>query len=137
MPNVHGLEFNSNQSELVKDLIRELLKDGNCVVYALNNIKPSGELRMATTPPGSVPREHGGVFFRVRPGAREATIVRPMNAKAGEKYMPVAKFTYARTLEIVRTWRRQTSSIPIIERTLPAGPLLVVTAGKKKNHPVH
>lgn len=32
MPNVHGIEFNANQSELVKDLIRELLKDGSCAV---------------------------------------------------------------------------------------------------------
>ena len=51
MPNVHGIEFNANQSELVKDLVRELLKDGNCAVYALNNMKPNGELRMASTPP--------------------------------------------------------------------------------------
>ena len=42
MPNVHGIEFNANQSELVKDLVRELLKDGNCAVYALNNMKPNG-----------------------------------------------------------------------------------------------
>ena len=67
MPNVHGIDFDSNQSELVKDLIRELLKDGNCVVYALNNIKPNGELRMAATPPGTVPRETGGVFLRFVP----------------------------------------------------------------------
>ena len=46
MPNVHGIEFNANQSELVKDLVRELLKDGNCAVYALNNMKPNGELRI-------------------------------------------------------------------------------------------
>jgi hypothetical protein len=136
MPNVHGIEFHSNQSELVKDLIRELLKDGNCAVYALNNIKPNGELRMATTPPGTLPREHGGVFLRVRPGVREATIVRPMNAKAGEKYIPVAKITQVQTLETIRTWRKQTGSVPIIERTV-AGPQLVVTAGKKKNHPTH
>lgn len=134
MPNVHGIEFDSNQSELVKDLIRELLKDGNCVVYALNNIKPNGELRMATTPPGTVPRETGGVFFRVRPGAREATIVRPMNAKAGEKLIPVSKITQAQTLEIVRTWRRQTGSVSI-EQQSSNGPRLIVTAGKKKNHP--
>ncbi len=55
MPNVHGIEFNANQSELVKDLVRELLKDGNCAVYALNNMKPNGELRMATTPPTPKP----------------------------------------------------------------------------------
>jgi len=135
MPNVHGIEFNSNQSELVKDLIRELLKDGNCVVYALNNIKPNGELRMAATPPGSVPRETGGVFLRIRPGVNEATIVRPMNAKAGEKNIPVSKITQAQTLETVRTWRRQTNSLPIVPRGSSSGPRLIVTAGKKKNHP--
>lgn len=134
MPNVHGIEFDSNQSELVKDLIRELLKDGNCVVYALNNIKPNGELRMAATPPGTVPRETGGVFLRVRPGVREATIVRPMNAKAGEKFMPVAKITQAQNLEIIRTWRKQTGSVPAIPRN-SNGPRLIITAGKKKNHP--
>jgi hypothetical protein len=51
MPIVHGIEFHANQAELVKDLIRELLKDGNCVVYALPNMKPEGELRMAMTSP--------------------------------------------------------------------------------------
>lgn len=134
MPNIHGIEFDTNQSELVKDLIRELLKDGNCVVYALNNIKPNGELRMAATPPGTVPRETGGVFLRIRPGGREATIVRPMNAKAGEKFIPVAKITQAQNLEIIRIWRKQTSSGPAIPRS-SAGPRLVITAGKKKNHP--
>jgi hypothetical protein len=133
MPNVHGIEFNSNQAELVKDLIRELLKDGNCVVYALNNIKPNGELRMAATPPGTVPRETGGVFLRIRPGEREAFIVRPMNAKAGEKFIPVSKITQAQTLEIIRTWRKQTGSVPTATQ-ISAGPRLVITAGKKKNH---
>ena len=51
MPNVHGVEFNANQSDLVKDIVRELLKDGNCAVYAVPHIKPHGELRMASTPP--------------------------------------------------------------------------------------
>ncbi len=32
MPNVHGIEFSANQSELVKNLIREILKDGDCAV---------------------------------------------------------------------------------------------------------
>jgi hypothetical protein len=134
MPNVHGIEFNANQSELVRDLVRELLKDGNCAVYALNNMKPSGELRMASTPPAPTPREVGGVFLRVRPGEREAIIVRPMNAKAGEKYIPVSKITQAQTLETIRTWRKQTGSLPIQPGTAPAGPQLVVSAGKKKNH---
>jgi hypothetical protein len=34
MPNVHDIEFNANQSELVKDIFRELLKDGNCAINA-------------------------------------------------------------------------------------------------------
>ena len=108
MPNVHGIEFNANQSELVKDLIRELLKDGDCAVYALHNMKPSGELRMALAQPTPGPRRANGVFLRVRPGAKVATIVRPMNAKAGEKYMPVSKLTQASNLEIIRIWRKQT-----------------------------
>jgi hypothetical protein len=45
------LKFNANQSELVKDIVRELLKDGNCAVYAVSHRKPNGELRMALTPP--------------------------------------------------------------------------------------
>jgi hypothetical protein len=112
MPNVHGIEFASNQSELVKDLIRELLKDGDCAVYALHNMKPNGELRMASTPPAPTQRKAGGVFLRVRPGAREALIVRPMNAKAGEKYTKVAKITQAETLEMIRIWRKETKSRP-------------------------
>jgi hypothetical protein len=134
MPNVHGIEFNANQSELVKDLIRELLKDGNCAVYALSNMKPNGELRMASTPPAPTPREVGGVFLRIRPGVREATIIRPMNAKAGERYIPVNKMTQAQTLETIRIWRRQTGSLPVQTLTTSTGPRLVVTAGKIKNH---
>jgi hypothetical protein len=134
MPNIHGIEFDANQAELVKDLIRELLKDGNCDVYALHNMKPSGELRMATTPPGSTPREVGGVFFRIRPGLREATLIRPMNAKAGEKYIPVSRINQAETLAIVRTWRKQTGSLPPRPRTEPAAVPLVLSVGKKKNH---
>lgn len=108
MPNVHGIEFSANQSELVKDLVRELLKDGGCAVYALHNMKPSGELRMAITPPTPGPRRANGVFLRIRPGAKEATIVRPMNAKAGEKYMKVEKIHQVENLEIIRIWRKQT-----------------------------
>src|ERR1700677_3340389 len=135
MPNVYGIEFNADQAELVKDLIRELLKDGNCEVYALNNMQPRGELRMATTPPSSTPRKVGGVFLRIRPGLREAIIVRPMNAKAGEKYIPVSRITQAETLKIVRIWRKQTGSLPPQPRAASAGPQIVISAGKKKNHP--
>ena len=101
MPNVHGIEFNPTQAELVKDLIRELLNDGDCAVYALHNMQPRGELRMATTPPSSTQRKLGGVFLRIRPGLHEAIIVRPMNAKAGEKIIPVSRLNQAETLEIV------------------------------------
>src|SRR5271155_4185726 len=134
MPNVHGIEFNPNQAELVKDLIRELLKDGDCAVYALHNMQPRGELRMATTPPSSTQRKSGGVFLRIRPGLREAIIVRPMNAKAGEKYMPVSRLTQAETLEIIRTWRKQTGSLSPRPLPEPTGPQLIISAGKKKNH---
>jgi hypothetical protein len=119
MPSVHGIEFNANQSELVKDLVRELLKDGNCAVYALNNMKPNGELRMATTPPTPNPREVGGVFLRIRPGINEATIVRPMNAKAGDPLTKLAKLTQAETLEMIRIWRKQTKSGPVLIKSTP------------------
>ena len=112
MPNVHGIEFSANQSELVKDVIRELLKDGNCAVYALRNMKPNGELRMASAPPIPGPRRASGVFLRVRPGIKEAIAeaiaVRPMNAKAGEKNIKIAKLTQAELLETVRKWRKET-----------------------------
>ena len=42
MPNVHGVEFNANQSELVKDIVRELLKDGSCAAAPGFTI-PAGE----------------------------------------------------------------------------------------------
>jgi hypothetical protein len=136
MPNVHGIEFSENQAELVKDLIRELLKDGGCAVYAVHNMQPAGELRMAPAPPSATPRrEAGGVFMRVRPGPREATIVRPMNAKAGQKFTKVEKITQAETLDLIRTWRKQTGSLPAHPRIASSGPQLVFTAGKKKNHP--
>ena len=45
MPDVYGIEFNANQSELVREIVRELLKDGNCAVYPVPHIKPHGELR--------------------------------------------------------------------------------------------
>jgi len=109
MPIVHGLEFKANQSELVKDLVRELLKDGNCAVYALHNMKPKGELRMASTLPSPAPKKARGVFLRIRPGATEAIIVRPMNAKAGQSLTKLAKISMAETLQIIRIWRKQTS----------------------------
>ena len=108
MPNVHGIEFNANQSELVKDIVRELLKDGNCTVYAVPHMRPAGELRMASTLPLPGPKRQDGVFLRIRPGVNEATVVRPMNAKAGEPITKLTKFSRPQLLEVIRVWREQT-----------------------------
>jgi hypothetical protein len=117
MPNVHGVEFNANQSELVKDIVRELLKDGNCAAYAVSHIKPNGELRMASAPPIPGPRRQHGVFLRIRPGVNEATVVRPMNATAGEPLAKLTKFNRQQLLEVVRVWREQTASASCDEST--------------------
>jgi hypothetical protein len=109
MPNVHGIEFNANQSELVKDIVRELLKDGNCAVYPVPHIKPNGELRMASASPNPGPRRQRGVFLRIRPGVNEATVIRPMNAKAGEPLTKLTKFNRPEVVELVRVWRKQTT----------------------------
>jgi hypothetical protein len=120
MPDVHGIEFNANQSELVKDLIRELLKDGYCAVYALPNMKPNGELRMASAHPTPGPRRQHGVFLRIRPGVKEAIAVRPMNAKGGLPITKIDKFTRVELLERVRVWRKQISpDIAIRPRIAP------------------
>jgi hypothetical protein len=111
VPNVHGIDFNSNQSELVKDIVRDLLKDGQCSVYAVPHMKPDGELRMASIPPEARSRRQHGVFLRIRPGAKEATIVRPMNAKAGEQLTRLTKFSQTELLELIRTWRKQTMPV--------------------------
>ena len=110
MPNVHGIEFDANQSELVKDIVRELLKDGNCAVYALPHMKPHGELRMASTPPEPGSRRQHGVFLRIRPGIREATVVRPMNARAGDPIAKLTKYSRPELLEVIRVWREQATS---------------------------
>jgi hypothetical protein len=112
MPTVHGIEFNANQSELVKDIVRELLKDGDCAVYAVPHMKPNGELRMASTPPVPKARRQHGVFLRIRPGVNEAIVVRPMNAEAGESTAKLTKFSRPALVEIIRTWRKETSSSP-------------------------
>jgi hypothetical protein len=116
MPNVHGVEFKANQSELVKDIVQELLKDGNCAVYAVPHIKPNGELRMASTPllPGQ--RHQDGVFLRIRPGVNEATVLRPMSAAAGDPLAKLAKFSRPELLDIIRIWRKQTMPAPRDER---------------------
>jgi hypothetical protein len=108
MPNVHGVEFNANQSELVGEIVRELLKDGNCAVYPVPHIKPHGELRMASTPPIPNKRRQKGVFLRIRPGVNEATILRPMNAKAGVPLTKLNKMSRLELLEVIRVWRQQT-----------------------------
>jgi hypothetical protein len=120
MPNVHGIEFNANQSELVKDIIRELLKDGGCAVYAVPHMKPNGELRMASMPPDPGPRRQHGVFLRIRPGVKEAVIVRPMNAKAGEPLSKLTKFSQSDLLDVIRIWRKQTMPAPRSERITSA-----------------
>jgi hypothetical protein len=111
MANVHGIEFSSNQSELVKGLIRELLKDGNCAVYALPHMKPNGELRMACTPPAPGPRHQHGVFLRIRPGVKAAVVVRPMNAKTGEEQTNITKYSQQELCELIRVWRKEVSGI--------------------------
>jgi len=111
MPNVHGIEFSSNQSDLVKGLIRELLKDGNCAVYALPHMKPNGELRMACTPPAPSPRRQQGVFLRIRPGVNAAVVHRPMHAKTGAEQTRVTKYTQQELLEVIRLWRNEVTDI--------------------------
>ena len=111
MVNVHGIEFSSDQSELVKGLIRELLKDGNCAVYALPHMKPNGELRMACTPPAPSPRRQHGVFLRIRPGVSAAIAIRPMNAKTGAAQTSITKYSQQELLELIRLWRREVSDI--------------------------
>ena len=111
MANVHGIEFSSNQSELVKSLIRELLKDGNCAVYALPYMRPNGELRMACTPPAPSPRHQRGVFLRIRPGVNGAVVIRPMHAKTGAERTNITKYTQQDLLEGIRQWRSEVSEI--------------------------
>jgi hypothetical protein len=111
MANIDGIEFSSKQSDLVKGLIRELLKDGNCAVYALPHMKPNGELRMACTPPAPGPRRQRGVFLRIRPGVRAAVAIRPMNAKTGAEQTNITKYTQQELLETIRLWRNEVSDI--------------------------
>jgi hypothetical protein len=118
MPDVCGVEFNANQSELVKDLVRELLKDGNCAVYPVPHI-PHGELQMASIPPIPGLRGKSGVFLRIRPGVNEATIVRPMSAKAGEPLAKLNKSSRVELLDVIRAWRQQTMLVCREEKPLP------------------
>ncbi len=107
MPIVHGINFNSNQADQVRNLIRELLKDGSCAVYALPHMKPDGELRMACCPPTPSPRHQHGVFLRIRPGVREAIAIRPMNARTGAERTGITKYSLQELLEMIRTWRQE------------------------------
>jgi hypothetical protein len=111
MVNVHGIEFSSRQSDLVKGLIRELLKDGNCAVYALPHMKPNGELRMACAPPAPGPRHQHGVFLRIRPSVNAALAIRPVNAKTGAEQISITKYTQQELLETIRLWRNEVSGI--------------------------
>jgi|SRR5580698_5902099 hypothetical protein len=111
MANVHGIEFSSNQSELVKSLVRELLKDGNCAVYAMPHIKANGELRMACTPPAPSPRHQHGVFLRIRPGVDAAVLIRPVDAKTGAEQTTITKYILQELLETIRLWRKEVSGI--------------------------
>ena len=111
MTNVYGIEFNVNQSELVRELVRELLKDGKCAVYPVLHIKPHGELRMASTEPYGKRRQKG-IFLRIRPGVNEATILRPMNAKVGDPLSKLNKLSRLELLEVIRAWRQQTTPKP-------------------------
>jgi hypothetical protein len=117
MPNVCGVEFNANQSELVKDLVRELLKDGNCAVYPVPHMS-HGELQMASIQSISGLRRKNGVFLRIRPGVNEATIVRPMSAKAGEPLAKLNKSSRLELLDVIRIWRQQTMSLSCEEKPL-------------------
>lgn len=119
MPNVHGVEFNANQSELVREIVRELLKDGNCAVYPVRHIKPHGELRMASTPPIQSQRRQKGIFLRIRPGVNEATILRPMNAKAGDPLSKLNMLSRLELLAVIRVWRQQTMPKPRENRLQP------------------
>ncbi len=119
MPIVHGIEFPANQAELVKDLIRELLKDGHCVVYALPNMKPDGELRMAATSVNPGPKSARGVFVRIRPGLHEATLIRPINAKAGESFSKITKIAQAELLRTIRIWRKEVPADSVPPRNAP------------------
>jgi hypothetical protein len=107
MSNVHGVEFKDKQAELVKDLIRELLNDGECAIYAMRDTQSGGELRMASTPPVPGTNRDAGVFLRVRPGINAPTIIRPVNTKFGDLFIKLEKHTRSETLAIIRAWRRQ------------------------------
>jgi hypothetical protein len=118
MPNVYGVEFNANQSELVRDLVRELLKDGNCAVYAVPHM-PHGELQMASIPSLRGMRGEKSVFLRIRPGVNEATIVRPVGTKAGEPLTKLNRSSRLELLEVIRLWRQRAMRMSREEKQVP------------------
>ena len=118
MSNVHGIDFKDNQAELVQDLIRELLKDGECAIYALRGTMPGGELRMTPTLPVPGPNRDAGVFLRIRPGINAPTIIRPVNTKFGDIFIKLEVHTRSETLAIIRAWRRQIAP----DGAQPSGP---------------
>jgi hypothetical protein len=65
-------------------------------------------MQMASTLPIPGPRRQRGVFLRIRPGVNEATVVRPMNATAGEPINKLSKFSRPQLLEVIRISREQT-----------------------------
>jgi hypothetical protein len=129
MPDVHGIEFNANQSESVRELVEELLKDGNCAVYPVPDMQPHGELQMASTPPTPGKRRHEGVFLRILPGVNEATIVRPINAKAGDPLTKLNKLSRLELLAVIRVWREQTMPNSL-KNASPSGPSAIGLYGK-------
>jgi hypothetical protein len=118
MSNVHGIEFKDKQAELVNDLIRDLLKDGECAIYALRDTQPGGELRMAPTLPAPGPNRDAGVFLRIRPGINAPTIIRPVNTKFGDIFIKLEQHNRSETLAIIRAWRRQMAP----DAAQPSGP---------------
>jgi hypothetical protein len=122
VPNVHGIEFSASQCDLVKSLIRELLKDGNCAVYPVPHMKPDGELRMACTPPTPSARRQKGVFVRILPGVKTASVLRPTHAMAGAEKTSVTKYTHEELLETIRIWRKEVTEFvpqPTLHFELP------------------
>ena len=102
----------------MKDLVRQLLQDGECAIYALRDVQPGGELRMAPTLPVPGPNRDAAVFLRIRPGINAPTIIRPVNTKAGDIFMKLEKKTQAETLAIIRFWRKQMAPAAV----QPSGP---------------
>jgi hypothetical protein len=129
MSNVHGIEFKDKQAELVKDLIRELLKDGECAIYALRDTLPGGELRMAPTLPAPGPNRDAGVFLRIRPGINAPTIIRPVNTKFGDIFIKLEAHNRSETLAIIRAWRRQMAP-GAVQPHSPRSPGKAISAGE-------